>query len=232
MVEANRPLLNRGSLGATPVFDEGAINRILAASGVDLLPTFPEPAFARFLNDATQIALDRSFSTKPTSKQIQRFKASYESLLARSRKLQRMGVAVPMPPDCWRDHAEQFIDDWESAMRGKHGHALGDLHFCGSLIGLFHAATGLKPTATTNENGPNTAGALAKFVLATLIEIRRFYDAHALDPALVNELNVQRFMAIPTDSALRKQLQHGRDHSDWITRARFYREMVGSTENQ
>ncbi|MGF1463260.1 MAG: hypothetical protein ACFB2Z_08845 [Maricaulaceae bacterium] len=232
MVEADRPLLNRGSLGAAPVLDESAMNRILAAFGGDLLPTFPQSAFARFLNDAAQMALDRSFSTKPASRQIQQFKASYKSLLARSHELQRMGVAVPMPPDRWRDHAEKFIDDWENAARGRHGHALGDLQFCGSLIGLFHAATGLKPTATTSENGPNTAGTLAKFVLATLIEIRSFYEAHTLDPALVNELNVQRFKAIPTGGALRKQLQHGRDQSDWIIRARFYREMVGSTENQ
>lgn len=232
MAEGDRPLLNRGSIGSTPVLDGDAIQRILEALGEDLLPAFPVSSFARFLNDAAQFALDESFSTKPTSKQIQKFKASYESLLARSRNLQRKGVAVPMPPDRWRDQAEQFIDDWENAARGKHGHALGDLHFCGSLVGLFHGATGLEPTATTNENGPNTAGPLARFVLATLIEIRTFCDAHVLDAALTNEENVQRFKTIPTDSALRKQLQQGRDRSDWMTRARFYREMVGSTENQ
>jgi len=232
MAEGDRRLLNRGSLGSTPVLDGDAIQRILEALGEDLLPAFPVSSFARFLNDAAQLALDESFSTKPTSRQIQQFKTSYEYLLARSRELQRMGVTVPMPPDRWRDHVGQFIDDWEKAARGKHGHALGDLHFCGSLIGLFHAATRLKPTATTNENGPNTAGPLARFVLATLIEIRTFCDAHVLDSALTNEENVQRFKTIPTDSALRKQLQRGRDHSGWITRARFYREMVDSTENQ
>lgn len=232
MVEADRPLLNRGSLGGTQIFDESAINRILAASGMDLLPTFPEPAFARFLNDAAQIALDGSFSTKPTSRQIQQYKTSYESLLARSRELQRIGVVVPMPPDHWRDHAEQFIDDWENAARGKHGHALGDLHFCGSLIGLFHAATGLAPSATTNENGPNMAGPLARFVFATLNEIRAFCDEHILDPNAVNQENVQRLKTLPNDSALRKQLQHGREHTNWMARARFYCERAGSTENQ
>ena len=98
MDNREKPLLNRGSLGATPVLDDDAIQRILEALGVELLTDFPQSDFARFLNDAAQFALGESFSTKPTSPQIQQFKASYESLLARSRELQRIGVAVPMPP--------------------------------------------------------------------------------------------------------------------------------------
>ena len=232
MADERKPLLNRGSLGALPVLDEAAVDRILSEMAVPLLPRFPRAEFSRFLNDAAQFGLDASFSAKPTSREIIAYKKTYQRLIELSHDFQHKGVPVPMPPDKWRDQADRFVDEWENADPARQGQALNDLHFAGSLIGLFCAATGLEPTVTTNENAGGNAGPLARFVIATVREMRDFCQNRMLDTKRVKKEKVQRFVALPDSSALRKQLQKAREQTNWKQRAASYREWVGSTEKQ
>ena len=231
MSENEKLLLNRDSLGSVPVLDEAATARILDALAVPLVPDFPKEAFARFLNDAAQFALDASFSTRPTSKEVDSYKALVRRLMELTRDFHRKGVPAPTPPEIWQDQARHFGEDWSHPKRARTGHGLNDPQFAGSLLGLFHAATGLKPKTTTSENIGGNDGPLARFVLATLQEIKRFADEHVVDDASVDLDRLRRFMLLPESSALRKQLAKVRDETNWEERASTYRFWAKSTEN-
>lgn len=231
MADNGKPPLNRGSLGSVRVLDEMAIARILNALAVPLVQDFPEEAFARFLNDAAQFALDASFSTRPTRKEIDSYKATVRRLIKLTRDFHRRGVPAPMPPEKWRDQADRFGEDWTRPQRARQGYALNDPQFAGSLLGLFYAATGLEPTTSTNENKGGNDGPLARFVLATLYETKRFTDERVVDRVSVNLDRLRHFTTPPEASALRKQLLKARAETNWKQRAATYRVMAGSTEN-
>lgn len=231
MSDNEKPLLNRGSLGSNPVLDEAATARILDALAVPLVPNFPKEEFARFLNDAAQFALDASFSTRPTPREIDTYKATVERLIKLTQDFHRRGILAPMPPEHWRDQADQFGECWTKPKRARTGHALNDPQFAGSLLGLFHAATDLELRTTTSENIGGKDGPLARFVLLTLQEIKRFVDEHFIDDASVDSDRLRRFISLPQSAALRKQLAKARDETNWEERASAYRLWAKSTEN-
>ncbi|WP_299499599.1 hypothetical protein [uncultured Roseobacter sp.] len=231
MSDNEKPPLNRGSLGSVTVLDEMAIARILDALAFPLVPNFSEEEFARFLNDAAQFALDASFSTRPTRKEMESYKATVRRLIELTRDFNRRGVPAPMPSNGWRDQADRFGEDWTRPKRARHGYALNDPQFAGSLLGLFHAATGLELKTTTSENIGGSDGPLARFVLAVLQEIKRFADEHVFDDASVDLDRLGRFTLLPESSALRKQLAKARDETNWEERASTYQLWAKSTEN-
>lgn len=231
MSDNEKPQLNRGSLGSVPVLDKAATARILDALAEPLVPDFSKEVFARILNDASQFALDASFSARPTTREINSYKFTVQRLIELTREFHRKGISAPMPPEMWRDQARHFGEDWSRPKRARTGYALNDPQFAGSLLGLFFAATGLEPKTTTNENIGGNDGPLARFVLATLQEIKRFANEHDVDDASVDSDRLRRFMLLPESSALRKQLAKARDETNWKERASTYRLWAKSTEN-
>lgn len=230
MSDNENPLLNRASLGSVPILDEAATARILDALAVPLVPDFPKEEFARFLNDAAQFALEASFSTRPTPREIDKYKATVGRLIELTQDFHRRGISAPMPPEQWRDQAGHFGESWTKPERSRQGYALNDPQFSGALLGLFHAATGLEPTETTSENNAGGAGPFACFVMATLQELRLFCEHSGVDDLSVNTDRLRRLIALPESGALRKQIIKARAETNWKVRAKTFRTWAGSTE--